>query len=133
MVELDDVSVLRDWWSVLKPKVPAGIAGIWFGIADLAFDGQQPRRTIYVAGCSEFDPADPSAEWAVGPYAWWPDGRYVSPPGLAHLPGENYTAVLEHAAAILSAIGPHEGLDVDGVAVGFDDGDFLIIWKREHR
>ena len=30
---------------------------------------------IYVVGTASFDPEDETAEWAVGPHAWSPDGR----------------------------------------------------------
>jgi hypothetical protein len=124
-----DLLVVRDWWSRLQPTLPGGVAGLWFGITDLTLDGQT-RRTLYVAGCDRFDSSDPTGDWASAPYAWWPQARYISPPGLAALSGRDYEQALGYAARLVAALRPHEGTNVDGVAVGFDDGDFLVVWSR---
>ncbi|MEP7158991.1 MAG: hypothetical protein ABI797_06155 [Chloroflexota bacterium] len=127
-MEETDLFVVREWWSALAPNLPDGIAALWFGITDLVVDDRR-QRTLYVAGSDRFDPQDPSGDWAGPPYAWWPDDRYVAPPGLAALPDDDYRAVLDYAAALVRSILPPNGLAVDGVAVGFDDGDFTVVWE----
>jgi hypothetical protein len=37
--------------------------------------------------------------------------------------------VLDYAAALVRVVVSHDALGVEGVAVGFDDGDFTIIWS----
>jgi hypothetical protein len=61
-------------------------------------------------------------------YCWWPDGRYVLLPDLAAIPDSAYLVALDHAAALVAALRPQDALRVKGVAVGFDDGDFRVVW-----
>jgi hypothetical protein len=70
--------------------------------------------------------SDPQAEWATE-YCWWPDDRYVSVPGLASEPDEHYTDVLKRAATLVRALEPLSVPGVHVAAVGFDDGDFILI------
>ena len=107
------------WWNELKKSAPGGLAGLWFGITELVPGGWH----LYVAGTATFDRTDESADWAVGPYAWWPRDRYLPLSPSSSDPA----AVLESATAVVRAIAPWRDLPVTGVAVGFDDGDFTIV------
>lgn len=120
-----DVELARSWWSSLRADLPAGLAGLWFGIFSAVMDGRE-AKTLYVAGTPTFDADDETAEWAVGPYAWEPAGRYVSLPGLAALPDEPLEGPLAHAAAVVRETKPWVGTSL-GVAVGYDDGDFEVL------
>jgi hypothetical protein len=129
----DDLAVAQQWWSVLAPQMPSGVAGLWFGMTELV-RGSAPTRTMYVAGCPTFDVDDETAEWATD-YVWWPDGRYVVLPGLAGMSADGldgWDAVLDHAAAVIRRLRPQADVDVDGVAVGFDDGDFVLVWPENN-
>lgn len=125
-----DLDVLRAWWAGLAPSVPPETRGLWFGMVDLV-EGAAAVRHLYVAGCPVFDPDD-EGDWACE-YCWWPAGRYVLLPGLASLPDRPYQAVLGAAADLVRRLEPAAGVEhVEGVAVGFDDGDFEIVWAQ-HR
>lgn len=119
---------MRHWWEQLATTAPATTAGLWFGITNL-LSGSRTTRHLYVAGCPSFDPADATAEWATD-YSWWPDDRYVVAPHLAAIPDSSFVEVLDHAAALVQALRPQETLEVRGVAVGFDDGDFRVVWPQ---
>lgn len=82
---------------------------------------------LYVAGTGTFDAADETAEWAAGDYAWEPEGRYIVLPGLAALPDQPFDGPLGHAAAVLREVEPWREKPGAGVAVGYDDGDFLVL------
>lgn len=125
----EDLAILRSWWAELAPHVPEQARALWFGIVDLVVDSV-PVRHLYVAGCPEFD-TDDDGDWACD-YCWWPDGRYVRLPFLESLPNEPYGEILEASAALVRELRPAETLStVEGVAVGFDDGDFEIVWARD--
>ena len=121
-----DIEQAREWWARLRPSVPANAAGLWFGLFT-AVEGGRPVRTLYVVGTGTFDGSDETAEWAVGPYRWEPDGRYVLLPELTRLPEQPFTAPLDHAAAALREVEPWADLDGVGVAVGYDDGDLVVL------
>ena len=110
-----------EWWNDLAATAPAGLAGLWFGLVELGAGGWH----IYVAGTSEFDGDDEVADWAVGPYAWWPDDRYLPLPVAAGDPA----AAVDDAAAFVRALRPWEHVQVTGVATGFDDGDFEVVYR----
>jgi hypothetical protein len=78
-------------------------------------------------GAARSDAADETAEWATD-YCWWPDDRYVLAPALAGLPSSEFTQVLDHAVTLIERLGPQDAVPVQGVAVGFDDGDFRVTW-----
>lgn len=124
-----DLAILRRWWASVVPTAPADLAGLWFGLTDLLVEGR-PETTLYVAGCGTFDPTDSTGGWAVSPYRWWPEGRYIALPGLPAAPMKDHPAVLQHAASLIRDLKPQDALGVNGVAVGFDDGDFVITWSR---
>jgi hypothetical protein len=119
-----DVEVLQEWWGRVAPDVPPDAKGLWFGITDLVHGGS--LRTLYVAGCLTFDSADPSGQWATE-YCWWPADRYVTLADFAMLPEQPYQDVLAYAAALVRTLGPASVAHVDGAAVGFDDGDLVIL------
>jgi hypothetical protein len=119
-----DLEVLEEWWAGLAPKVPGEAKGLWFGITDLVHGGA--LRTLYVAGCPTFDSADSSGEWATD-YCWWPEDRYVTLADFAMLPDQPYQDVLVYAAALLRSLDPTKQRNVEGAAVGFDDGDLVIL------
>lgn len=114
----------REWWERVRTTAPIGLHGLWFGLVELADGGWH----MHVAGTDEFDPDDETAEWAVGPYALWPDERYLELSEVEHL---DVGAAVEHAASVVRSCSPWHHIDVDGVAVGFDDGDFAIIYVRQ--
>jgi hypothetical protein len=67
-------------------------------------------------------------------YVWWPDNRYIVLPSLAAMPAADsadLAAVLEHATTLIRRLQPQNDVTVQGVAVGFDDGDFAITWPAE--
>lgn len=108
------------WWNLIKTTAPQGLAGLWFGLTELVDGGWH----LYVAGTATFDAADEMAEWAVGPYAWWPENRYLAMPEVA---GRDVGAAVRHAAQVVRALAPWDHVDVVGIAVGFDDGDFEVV------
>lgn len=82
---------------------------------------------ICIAGTETFDAGDETAEWAVGPYAWWPDGRYLHFPEAG---SDDIQSVVTAAASLVSGIEPWKAVPVEGVATGFDCGDFTIVYQR---
>jgi hypothetical protein len=83
---------------------------------------------LYVAGTETFDPEDATAEWAAADYLWWPEGRYFAVPELATLP---YGEMLARAVDLVRSIEPWREVPAIGVAVGFDDGDFQIVYRAD--
>jgi hypothetical protein len=78
-------------------------------------------------GLSGFDSTDETADWAAYPYAWRPDGGYLPFPDAGVLAASEAVA---EAVVLVRALAPWEDLPVDGVAAGFDDGDFEIVYAR---
>lgn len=111
------------WWRTVSAGAPDGLRGLWFGLVELAAGGWH----IYVVGTASFDPEDETAEWAVGPHAWNPDGRYFPFPEAGD---DDLAAALHSAADLVAKLHPWTTIDVDGVATGFDDGDFVLLHKR---
>lgn len=126
MVDLEtDVATAAIWWASLRDQVPTEVRGLWFGIFD-AVDNGEEVTTLYVAGTPSFDADDATAEWATE-YVWQPGGRYLVLPGLAALPAQPYEVPLKHAAEVVRQLRPWLGLEAVGVAVGYDDGDFVVV------
>jgi HEAT repeats len=126
------------------------LKGLWFGLFNPCPDGRTPVADIYVCGSSRFvrDPND--NDWAVNP-DWWPDARYACSSVLAEVyriayrqgePTAKQRACLGNDAEYPLCLGygafavrelltrVELSLILDeaqslGVAVGFDDGDFV--------
>ena len=60
----------------MRASAPPTVAGLWFGLTELVPGGWH----LYVAGTNDFDDDDETAEWAAGPYEWWPEDRYLPLP-----------------------------------------------------
>jgi len=88
--------------------------------------GPTPGWHLYVAGTESFDAEDETAEWAVPDYAWWPDNRYLPIPEIDGLP---FTDGLRRAVEVVKSIAPWRDVAVSGAAVGFDDGDFEVVYQ----
>ena len=111
-----------DWWKVLGAEAPSGLEGLWFGLVQLSDGGWH----IYVAGTATFDADDENADWAVGPYAWWPEtpDRYFPFP---QADTDSIEDALDAAADFVRDLAPWATMPVRGVATGFDAGDFRIV------
>jgi hypothetical protein len=120
--ERSDLELLQEWGRV-APEVSSDSKGLWFGITDLVQGGA--RRTLYVAGCPTFEPADSSGEWATD-YCWWPADRFVALADFP-MPGQPYQDVLACAAALVRSLDLTKVPNVEGAAVGVDDGDLVIL------
>ena len=119
------VRVAEAWWQQLAATAPTGLSGLWFGIVELALPTEGWH--LYVAGTDTFDPEDETAEWAVPDYAWWPEGRYTPIPVD---PEEDFDVTLRKVANLVRHLAPWEAVPVAGVAVGYDDGGFEIVYQR---
>jgi hypothetical protein len=73
---MTDSDAASDWCDAVRQSAPSGLGGLWIGLVELA----ESDWHIYVAGTSTFDATDETAEWAVGPYVWWPDRRHFPLP-----------------------------------------------------
>jgi hypothetical protein len=122
-----DAESFKKWWaSLLEDEPPAHeTVGLWFGLFESA-----EGTTFYVQGYSTFDPGDDTGQWATEEPSWAPDGRYVRLRGLDEA-GDWQTA-LDHAVRLLEQLQPQTTWPgaLDGVAVGFDDGDAHVVWTR---
>jgi hypothetical protein len=114
-----DQKALAEWWRDLSRNAPAGLAGLWFGLVELEPGGWH----VYVAGTDDFDGDDETAEWAVPPYAWSPSDRYFPFPE-----GASYETGVAAAAAVIAELEPWTAVAVEGVAAGYDDGDFEVVY-----
>ncbi|MEO6627483.1 MAG: hypothetical protein ABIP03_02835 [Aquihabitans sp.] len=114
---------LEAWWIDLCRTDPPEVAGLWFGLVELLPGGWH----LYVVGTATFDALDETAEWAVGPYAWEPDNRYLALDGMDDT---SVAAALEQVAGPVRELRPWRDFGVDGVGVGFDDGDFVLVFIR---
>ena len=125
--DLVTLVTLVSWWSRLAPLVAEETRGLWFGMVDLDVD-DAAKRHLYVAGCPTFDPDD-EGDWACE-YCWWPDERYVLLPSLAAFPDVQHGIALQAAVDLVRTLDPTRSVpQVEGVGVGFDDGDFEIVWS----
>jgi hypothetical protein len=125
--DANDHALITSWWERVGTLTPADVRGLWFGLAYLVFADIDPCRYLYVAGCPTFDADDETAEWTTE-YCWWPDDRYVLLPTLAAIPDQRYVEALDFAADLVRRLQPiGNAPHVQGAAVGFDDGDFVLI------
>ncbi len=120
------MDVVTRWWEGLRGDVPESARGLWFGITDLVAEGRASPH-LYVAGCPSFDAEDATAEWATE-YVWWPEGRYLQLESAGVLESGDFREVLAAAVALVEDLAPWDDVEVDGIAVGFDDGDFEVVW-----
>lgn len=125
-----DAAVLSQWWAVHSAEMSGDVRGLWFGLTDLVGIDGEVERTMYVAGTPTFD-TDDGGDWACE-YVWWPDDRYVRLDGLAGLDLDDWMAAVEHSVAVVAVAKPWETgpPQLEGVGVGFDDGDVVIVWTR---
>lgn len=123
-----DVTSLGKWWRDHAVNVTEGVRGLWFGLADLVGDDGEARHCMYVCGTPAFA-GDDGGDWACE-YVWEPRDRYLLLDGLAAIAPGNWTAAVEHAVAVITAVRPWETgpSDLQGVGVGFDDGDVHVVW-----
>lgn len=96
---------------------------MWFGLVELSPGGWH----LYVAGTDEFHGDDETAEWAVGPYRWRPNDGYFSVSEIGEL---GIDEAVSRAADIVRSLTPWNDLPVEGVATGFDEGDFEVVFAR---
>jgi hypothetical protein len=125
----DDLNLVRAWWSEVSKSLPSEVRGLWFGLAELASESGALTTTMFVEGTSEFDADDD--DWATTT-VWQPTDRYVVVPGIASIPSSDWQAVIAYAAEIVTALAPQDTAQpsLEGVGVGFDDGDIHVTWKR---
>jgi hypothetical protein len=90
---------------------------------------------LYVAGTDQFDANDDTGDWAAGPYCWNdPAGHQNDPstyhpiPEIATLPPSD---AVDYVAQLVRDLAPWQEIPVDGVAAGFDEGDFAIIYTHQ--
>jgi hypothetical protein len=138
-------AALRDWLEGVLTDEPPGpeIDTFWFGLEPTTVPGGRHSYSLYIAGSDHFDIHD--AHWTRLP-AYWPSGRHANSmillqvqgmlleaggPALIfgqYLLGLGYSclAITEACQSI-----PHTLLlgtrDRRRVAVGFDDGDYLLL------
>jgi hypothetical protein len=125
---VSDLAVLREWWAGHSSSVGGEVRRLWFGLTVLVGDDEVARHTMYVAGTPSFD-SDYGGEWACE-YVWEPTDRYLRLDGLGGIDQHDWQGAVDHAVALVRALRPWES-DVpglSGVAVGFDDGDVVVVW-----
>ena len=149
-----DLSPLLAWLQQpFREEPPARpLRGLWFGLFNPWPEGHAAVADIYVCGSERFE-ADPDVYgWAVGP-EWWPDARYTRSSVLADIyriayrqgarvaeqkgglgNDAEYPLCLGYGAfavrELLAQVEPSLILGMSdslGVAVGFDDGDFVLL------
>jgi hypothetical protein len=101
-----DVSSLARWWADHAASATDGVHGLWFGLADLVGDDGEVRHCMYVAGTPDFS-ADDGGDWACE-YVWEPSDQNLQLDGLAAIELKDWTAAVEHAVAVASAVRPWE-------------------------
>lgn len=104
---------------------------MWFGLADLIGKDGVVRHTIYVAGTPGFD-SDDGGDWACE-YIWQPADRYVHLEALTAIDETDWQGAVAHAVAVVREVKPWETGPpwLDGVGVGFDDGDVTVVWTND--
>lgn len=146
-----DVLELGQWLIEVLSAEPPGktVKALWFGLVNLLQD-DTTRYTLYISGTEEFDTDDPTGDWACDPI-YFPDNRYAPSrvldgiSGLLEQTDEDTQAIGEYVLclgyatlavryalqSLTNTITPYGHKETDqsllGCAVGFDDGDFLVI------
>lgn len=139
-----DLKALAKWMDALflKESPPSSVKGLWFGLFEST---QPPAYCMYISGSDEFDPKDKTAEWAANK-DWEPENRYFFSKILDHIFHKLHTIEKNVAEigmyvlclgysslAVKSMCRTHKALQVwleqsgRGVAVGFDDGDAVLV------
>lgn len=110
--------------------IDGSVRGLWFGLADLVGEDGAARHTMYGAATRSFDPDD-GGDWACD-CMWQPSDRYIHLDGLAAIELDDWVAALDHAVAVVIAVRPWETAPsgLQGVGVGFDDGDVSVVWTN---
>jgi len=142
-----DITHLQNWLQdvLLSEPPPQNITGFWFGLIEAVLDNGDQTEILYIAGSDEFVPDDDSADWACDP-VYFPENRYVRSSVIDDIyqllhaqDGEivslgEYLFFLGYAGLLLRQILPKIDTSLllgseatRGVAVGFDDGDFIIV------
>lgn len=142
-----EISASQRWLEqVLLREPPMGpVRGLWFGICNPILD-DGPAADLYISGSERYDPNPNSNAWAVGA-EWRPENRYArssvmrSIYRIAYSQGglkndAEYPLCLAFASLLvrklLRGVGPDliiHSVGTVGVAVGFDDGDFLSLGR----
>ncbi len=144
-----DTPLLKQWIkSLLKNDPPSdSIVAFWFGLSDELLKDGSDRWSLYVIGSTEFDPRDTTGDWAcITDESWQPEGRYANSAVLTEIsrllsPGGSdvnevgdYVLCLGFAGltikAVMNAIDYDDTTTSKGIAVGFDEGDFIILRSR---
>lgn len=122
----DEIAAAREWWADLSSDMPAGVRGLWFGIADGT--EEEPSRVVYVAGTATCEPDDRDADWAAEEYIWRPEEEFVLDEDAAKLLGDDWDLVADYVASLVRSLEAHEAGDIEGVAVGFEGGTPVYVW-----
>ena len=144
-IEMDSL-LLQGWvQKILLAEPPVDVRAFWFGLFQAELDGGEATYLLYIAGSSEYDSDDETADWACDP-DYFPENRYIRSSVLdgiyrflqgrdeeTKLLGE-YLLLIGYAGLvlrdILPAVNPHLLLGSAAsrvVAVGYDDGDFITL------
>jgi hypothetical protein len=143
----DDLNCLYLWFNdILEAEPPTdGIVALWCGLylTDYGY-------RLYLTGTEYFDRDDPKGDWIVSP-AYQPGRRYAPPTtflrslsrpalcGRAAADLGEYVLVLGYACLIMTQVVSMSdprlvvgGAGSRGFAVGFDDGDFVVLGTVTH-
>jgi hypothetical protein len=141
-----ELEPLVDWLQApfREEPPPQPLKALWFGLFNPCTEHGEPTADLYVCGSELFTPDPDDNSWAVDP-PWWPEGRYAGSLVLAGIfrlaysegglgNDAEYPLSLGYGAfairEALSRIDPSLILgrsDKLAVAVGFDDGDFILL------
>lgn len=121
---------VHQWWEQISRELPDLVHGLWFGLADIVQADGSAVRTMHVAGADSFDAGD-GGDWASDP-SWEPEDRYFVVPEIAQLDVSAHADAVELLVQVVGQLRPQvASVNIDGIAVGFDDGDQVVVWERE--
>lgn len=143
----DDTTALQAWLMRAFQQEPPSVVlrGLWFGLSNYLDEDRKPFTDLSMCGSTRFDSNPEDNSWA-GSAEWYPKDRFAKSTILAELyrlaydgrlgNDAEYSLCLGYSAfavsAALNAIAPVLGLESSseiGIAVGFDDGDFLLLGR----
>lgn len=143
----DDTTALRAWLTRVFQQEPPPVVlrGLWFGLSNYLDEQRNPFTDLSVCGSTRFDSDPQDNSWAV-PAEWCPEDRFAKSAILAELYRLAHSGTLHNDAeyplclgysavalsSILRAVDPAMILtrsDEIGIAVGFDEGDFILLGK----